>query len=213
MDNCCYKGYNKTFNLKGAKRELRRYQKKGAKGSTRVLIDFFATKDLHNKSLLDIGGGIGVIQLELLKKGLHKVSSVDASQHYLDISKQEAIQQGMADKVDYQYLNFVEAAKNLGTFEIVTLDKVVCCYDDYNALIDNVIAKSNTYIALSAPRDGFIPSILSKTLNFVLNLFGNPYQSYIHSLKAIESQITDAGFELKEKKSSFPWFVYLYEKK
>ena len=90
--NCCQQcvGIEKIFNDKSARRELKRYQKKGPDKTTQLLIDFIVGQGVAEATLLDIGGGVGAIQLELLKSGVSQVVNVDASSAYLKTAQQEA---------------------------------------------------------------------------------------------------------------------------
>jgi len=80
--NCSTEGFNKEFGADKATNELKRYFKKGPKGNTKLLIDLIKLYDIKDKSLLDIGGGVGVIQFQLLDLGIKNVQSIDASQAY-----------------------------------------------------------------------------------------------------------------------------------
>ena len=59
-------GADKFFNDKFARKELKRYRRRGPVRATLRLIQAIKDHDIRESSLLDIGGGIGVIQLELL---------------------------------------------------------------------------------------------------------------------------------------------------
>jgi hypothetical protein len=67
------------YNQKHAASQLRKYREKGPIASTQTLIDALKTEGVQDATLLDIGGGIGVIQHELLAAGAAHATSVDAS--------------------------------------------------------------------------------------------------------------------------------------
>ena len=58
--HCC--DAEKLFNDRRAKRELRKYRRKGPDKSTRLLLDALLGAETAGSSLLDIGGGVGAIQ-------------------------------------------------------------------------------------------------------------------------------------------------------
>ena len=103
-------GHEHLFDQKTASQELKNYRKKGPSKSTRLLIEALTASSLKGMTLLDIGGGIGAIQHELLKLGLRHATSVDASVAYLEAAKDEAQRQGHADRVSYHYGDFVALA-------------------------------------------------------------------------------------------------------
>ena len=107
-------GLESIFNDKTAAKELREYRQKGPKSTTRLLIGALEAEGVRNLTLLDIGGGVGVIQHELLRAGVRKVTGVDGSAAYIEAAKREAEHQGTADRVSYHHADFVElAAKHL----------------------------------------------------------------------------------------------------
>ena len=94
-------GADRYFNEKLAKRELKRYLRKGPNPSTRQFVEALKSQTVKGHSLLDIGGGIGVIQLELLKAGVTQTIDVDAASDYLDLARDEAQRQGFAEQTSY----------------------------------------------------------------------------------------------------------------
>ena len=75
------KGIEKVFDEKEANRGLRKYRKNGPDKTTKILIDAIISRGVDGKTLLDIGGGVGAIQHELLKAGASKSIGVEASPH------------------------------------------------------------------------------------------------------------------------------------
>jgi len=71
--NCCsggvYPAAERQFGAAVAERNLRRYLKKRPDATTQLLLDGVADHLVAGDSLLDIGGGVGVIDFELLSKG------------------------------------------------------------------------------------------------------------------------------------------------
>ena len=66
MSCCQCKGIENIFDKKAAKRELKRYQKKGPSKTTRMLLEAINEKGVLGLDFLDIGGGIGAIQYGLI---------------------------------------------------------------------------------------------------------------------------------------------------
>lgn len=154
--SCCIhcKEAGEFFNDKTAQKELRRYRKKGPLKSTRLLIDQLCHPRVAGKTLIDIGGGIGAIQHELFRNGLKAATQVEASQAYIEAAESEAERLGNKDRLTSFYGDFVELAPDLEQAEIVTLDRVICCYPDMEKLVEGVISKSNETCGLVYPRPG-----------------------------------------------------------
>jgi 2-polyprenyl-3-methyl-5-hydroxy-6-metoxy-1,4-benzoquinol methylase len=140
------------FSRRTARRELRRYRRRGPPRFTRRLLDLIPDRDVRERSLLDVGGGIGAIQHEMFARGLARAVHVDASAAYLERSADEAKRRGHRDRVEYRYGDFVDLAPDLEAADIVTLDRVVCCYPDMPRLIRASTARADRVYALSYPR-------------------------------------------------------------
>ena len=104
-------------------------------------------------TLLDIGSGIGSLTLSLLERGVTRAVAVDASSAYNDVARREAERVGRADAVDFVHADFVSVASNLPAATLVTLDRVVCCYPSYEALLSAALRHAELCLALSYPRD------------------------------------------------------------
>ena len=118
-------GAEKIFDRDTAERELKAYRVHGPGTTTRLLIAALKAAGVADLTLLDIGGGVGAIQHELLKDGARSAIALDASTAYLHAAKKEAERQGHADRIDYQQGDFVALGPQLPKADIVTLEKVI----------------------------------------------------------------------------------------
>jgi magnesium-protoporphyrin O-methyltransferase len=87
MTCCGTSTCSKHFDRKRVLGELRNYQQHGPVPTTRALIQALQRAGVGDGSLLDIGGGVGAIQYALLTSGASEVTSVEASQAYLDAAR------------------------------------------------------------------------------------------------------------------------------
>ncbi len=101
------------YTAKRAAAELRKYKEKGPRPAARILIDTLRAEGVEGASLLDIGGGIGAIQHELLAAGVAEATSVDASASYLDVAREESDRRGYGGRVTYRHGDFVELAESI----------------------------------------------------------------------------------------------------
>lgn len=200
------------FNNKTAKKELRKYKKKGADKSTQLLLNEIRKKDLKNKTLLDIGGGIGAISFELLQSGVDTSVHVDASPAYLNVTKNEAAKQGLAGRVTHFFGDFTELADDLKPADIVTLDRVICCYPDMEKLVNLSAKKSNLYYGVVYPKETWFIRLGMRLGNFYFKLRGNDFRTYLHPPGKIDETIQDNGFRRIAFEKTIIWEVALYTK-
>lgn len=179
-------GIEGFFDRGTAERNLRTYRKRGPDRTTRLLIEALESEGVAGLTLLDIGGGIGVIQCELLKAGAAHATDVDASSAYLTAAQGEAERQGLADRVEYRRGNFVDLAPELASADIVTLDRVVCCYHDPRSLVGLSAAKAAKLYGLVYPRDTWWSRTPIALVNLVFRLRRNPFRIFVHPTAAVD---------------------------
>src|SRR5438128_6900634 len=92
MASCCAStcAAGEYFGKKLAERELRGYRQKGPDKETRLLLDRLLACRPLGDSLLDVGGGVGVLSFELLSSGIRRATIVDASLASLEAARTEA---------------------------------------------------------------------------------------------------------------------------
>src|SRR2546430_3735965 len=129
---CCtaYCAAEAQFNHKVAERDVRRYRRRGADATTRLLLAELRRWPLEGRRLLDIGGGIGVISRELADTGIASATIVEASPAYLEVARREAGSQYGTRPTQFILGDFAVIADTLPDADVVTLDRVVCCYPD-----------------------------------------------------------------------------------
>lgn len=210
MSCCQCQGAQKLFSGRYVKRELKSYRRKGPRGTTRMLIDALKAEGVDGDTLLDVGGGVGAIQHELLKAGASRAIGADAATEYLEAAREEAERQGHADRVTYRYGDFVEFAGELEPADIVTLDRVICCYHDMETLVRLSVEKAGRLYGLVYPRDTWWTRIGNRFLNLSLWLLRNPFRVFIHSSQAVDALVRQGGFVRRYSRLTPFWQVVVY---
>ena len=193
LDCCRCQGIENTFDERGARSDMKEYQRKGPKRTTRILIEAIAQDGVEGYSLMDVGGGVGIILHEMNKLGISKSVSVDASSAYLAFARQEAERLGTADRATFHQGNFVEVAPKLEPADIVTLDRVICCYDDMPSLVSSSAALSKKFYGVVLPIDNWLAKAAVMIGNFFLWLSRNPFRIYAHPTKEVEEIVLAEG--------------------
>jgi 2-polyprenyl-3-methyl-5-hydroxy-6-metoxy-1,4-benzoquinol methylase len=192
--------------------DLRRYRKKGPKRPTRLLLDALRAEGVEGKTVLDIGGGIGAIQHELLDAGAASATSVEASAPYLRTAREESERRGHEGRVDFRYGDFVELAPEIEAADVVTLDRVICCYPDMEALVSQSAARAHTFYGLVYPRDTRLVRLGFATVNLVLRLFRKPMRAFVHRVREVERVVEAGGLRLHYSARVGAWQVAVYRR-
>lgn len=206
----CCKGIEEIFNPEYVAGELKRYRARGASKTTRFLIEGIKAFNVQGFGLLDIGGGLGAIQHELLASGASTAIQVDASSAYLEASSNESQRRGLGSRIRYLHGNYTELAEEIGPADIVTLDRVICCYGEMHRLVDLSATHARKILGLVYPRNGWWIQLGLGLQNAYLQLRRSAFRTYMHSTLEVESIINAAGLHRIYHRQTWIWQVAVY---
>jgi hypothetical protein len=209
----CDCGCANVFSSKEAEGDLKRYRKNGPESSTQALIDALIAEGVDGATLLDIGAGIGAIQLGLLAAGAARSASVDATEAYVEAAREEAVRRGFGDRAAGRVGDFVALAPELAPADIVTLDKVVCCYRDMPALLGRAAERATRLIGLVYPREIWWNRLASRVIAAWGWLTRDPTRWILHRHADIDAVLARAGFERHDVRRELLWQVSIYRRR
>jgi hypothetical protein len=213
MTGCCCQGVDNMFGERTAAHDLKRYRKRGPSKPTRRLLAAIRAEGVGGASVLDIGGGVGVVQQELLDAGAGRAISVEASAAYLRAAREEAERRGTVDRITYHRGDFVALADAVGPADVVTLDRVICCYPDVGTLVGRSAERARRVYGLVHPRDAWWTRLGIRLVNFGCRVARTQFRAYIHPLPAVDAAARGSGLELRSRMAVGPvWQVALYER-
>ncbi len=209
--NCCQcQGIEEVFSQSYVTRELSRYRLKGPIKTTRMLLEAIKKVGVDGLTLLDIGGGVGAVQHELLEAGVKDAIDVDASSAYIQAARDEAQRRGLAERVSYHYGNFVNLAADIDPADIVTLDRVICCYDDMEKLVKLSAGRARKLYGVVYPRDTWWIKIGLAVGNLISRLQRSPYRAFAHPTEAVEALVNSLGLKRSSYRRTLVWQVVVY---
>jgi magnesium-protoporphyrin O-methyltransferase len=208
----CECGCANVFSSKEADGDLKRYREKGPESSTKALIEALVADGVDGATLLDIGAGIGAIQLGLLPAGLARAESVDATEAYVAAAREAAEQRGFGDRVSGRVGDFVAVAGDVPPADIVTLDKVVCCYRDMPALLGRAADRARRAVGLVYPRETWWNRLASRFFAAWGWITRDPTRWHIHPVADIDAVFRRAGFERHDVRRELVWQIALYRR-
>ena len=209
--HCC-EMENNTFGEDEAKANLKDYRRRGPAKQTQLILDAVRSLGIKNASLLDVGGGIGTIHHELLKDVAAEATHVDASSAYLKVATEEAKRIGHSEQVKFIHADFTDVANELPQVDVVTLDRVVCCYPNFRELLKSASSKSRKAIVLTYPRETWYFKVITAVANFFQSLKKDPFRVFIHPVVEMESLLNAQGLQRVSTQRLFVWEMSLYQR-
>lgn len=203
----------RQFSPRVAARDLARYRRKGPNATTRMLRKLLIESSPTRGTLLDVGAGIGALTFELLSAGFRHATAVDSSPAYVAVGRQEAERRGLTQNVDWLEGDFVDLAPQLAPADVVTLDRVVCCYPAYETMLDSALDRARQVVGLSYPRARWYVRAVIAVENGLRWLRGGAFRTFLHSPAGILALLRTRGFRLAGRRTTIAWSVDVYTKR
>ncbi len=198
------------FNQNYVAKELQLYRNDGPEKTTQVLIDALLAEGVSDMTLLDIGGGVGAIQHELLRAGVSSCINVEASSAYIEAAKEEAQRQGHVESIKHQYGNFVDLAADIPQCDIVTLDRVICCYPDVEELVEKSSTLARKLYGLVYPLNNWWVRSLGVLENLTYRLHRSSFRYFVHPTEEVEDIVRRNGFVRIFYREIDKWQIVVY---
>jgi 2-polyprenyl-3-methyl-5-hydroxy-6-metoxy-1,4-benzoquinol methylase len=145
------------------------------------LVDFASAQGIEGASVLEIGGGIGHLQVELLRRGAAHVTNLEISSSYEDEAAALLERSGLSDRVTRRLVDIAEAPDDdVEPADVVILHRVVCCYPDYERLLSAAGSHARRALAFSHPPANVIARTVMGSENLLRRVRGNPFRAFVH---------------------------------
>jgi magnesium-protoporphyrin O-methyltransferase len=213
MTQCCSALDDSTaeyFGATRAARDLAAYRASGPGRTTRGLLAGLTATGVRPATLLDIGSGIGTLSFEVLEAGAVRATCVDMSPAFAECGRTEAVRRGVADRISWRTADFVTVASELPAADLVTLDRVVCCYPAFDVLLRHAADHADILLAISYPQDRWYVRLAFAAENLGRKLRGRAFRSYVHPPVQMDALLVRAGFRRMVSDSTMMWQMAIY---
>ncbi|MDP7618940.1 MAG: class I SAM-dependent methyltransferase [Dehalococcoidia bacterium] len=190
---------------------MKSYREEGLGKRAQILVDELVAAGIGSKSVLEIGAGIGALNLELVKGGASHSISIDASSANVTTAVELAEELGLDDRSDRCFGDFVEVQDQIESADIVLLDRVICCYPNLSALVGAAGEKTKLYCGLTYPRRTWWGRASFWMLNVFQALRRHPFRVYMHSPTDIELVLKGKGLTRIFTGHAGFWEVAIFE--
>jgi magnesium-protoporphyrin O-methyltransferase len=213
VSRCCSPvAYGEFFDEKLARRDADRYRRKGLGRASERFVELVAGRGVEGASVLEVGGGTGTLQIELLERGASRATNVELSPGYETEARRLLEERGLSERAERHVVDLATDPDAVGDADVVLLHRVVCCYPDYESLLSVAAAKARRLVAFSFPPDLAVSRLLVRILNLGPRLRGCDFRSYVHSERAMLSAVERQGFRLEGAERAGVWRLALLER-
>jgi magnesium-protoporphyrin O-methyltransferase len=167
------------------------------------VVDAVRERGIEGKSVLEPGGGIGAVEIELLKAGAARSTVVELSPGYEDVAAELAREAGVAERMERHVGDF--AADGTEPADVVVLHRVVCCYPDYEALLGAAAEKAGQTLVFTYPPRNVVSRATLALVNLWLRMRGTEFRTFAHPPEQMTDVVRSAGFEPYARRRGGIW--------
>lgn len=206
VPSCCRSALcEEMFTAREARKVLRRYRKKGLSKFDRQMVASVPTDTLDGARVLEIGGGIGTIQAELLAGGADRGEIIELVSAYEPYAQELARDKGIENRSTFRIADVLEGPETIAPADVVILNRVVCCSPDGVRLTGAAARLADRMLLLSYPRDRVLVRIGGRMLNFVLWIMKRSFRVFLHPRESLYAAAQAEGFVIAETGQAFAW--------
>jgi len=195
MSGCCNpRGCERFFTRRFARRTARRYRKKGLDKTALVMVEFLESRGIEGATVLEVGGGIGDIQVELLRRGASHAVNLELSPAYEDEASQLLREASVQDRAERRLHDIAVAPDEVEPADVVVLHRVICCYPDYQRLLGTAAGHARRLIVFSYPPRNILSRLFVGAANLVFRMLGREFRSFVHQPPKMLEVVEQGGF-------------------
>ena len=213
MSDCCGRpGYQTVFSDRFARHVARTYRKRGLDRTQRRMVSFLTDRGIKEASVLEIGGGVGEMQIELLSRGAREATNLEISRSYETQAATLLDRSGMTDRVTRRFTDIATSPEEVEPADVVVLHRVVCCYPDYERLLSAAASHARRLLVYSHPPRDLLRRMMISCENLLHRLRGNDFRAFVHPPAAMIEAAQAQGLSVSYRYRGMSWNVVGFER-
>ncbi len=213
MPTCCTsRGCDGFFTSRMAKRAAERYRKKGVDKTAKRMVAFLEGHGIEGATVLEIGGGVGEVQVELLKRGAAHTLSLELSPSYDEEAVRLVREAGLEGRAERRLHDIAADPGSVEPADVVVLHRVVCCYPDYEQLLTAAAEHAGRLLVFSYPPRNVLSRFLLGAQNLLFRLQRKEFRTFAHPPARMLGVVEERGFFLTYAHRPVVWQIAGFER-
>ncbi len=176
------------------------------------IVEYLKDQSLEGSSLLEVGGGVGDLQVGLLKAGVAKSINIELSPGYEEAAAELMRAEGLEERMQRRIGDFVERKDELETADTVVLNRVVCCYPWMEPMMRASAEKTGRFLAVAVPQEKWWIKAALGIGNAFMRLRGCGFRAFVHPIEGIESVAAEEGLVVVHRDNNRFWQALVWER-
>jgi 16S rRNA G966 N2-methylase RsmD len=194
--NCCNsRGCDWFFGRRFARRVAKKYRAKGLDDTAQRMVDFLSERGVEGATVLEVGGGVGEIQIELLKRGAARAVNLELSPAYDEEAERLLREAGLEGRVERRLHDIAATPEEVEPADVVVLHRVVCCYPDYERLLGAAAQHARRLLVFSYPPRNAVSRLVIRAQNVVFRLLRTEFRTFAHPPPRMLAVLEEHGFQ------------------
>jgi 16S rRNA G966 N2-methylase RsmD len=185
----------------------KRYRKRGLDKTSRRMVDFLEQRGIEDAVVLEVGGGVGEIQIELLKRGAARAVNLELSRAYDAEARGLLREAGLEGRAERRQHDIAADPEGIEPADVVVLHRVVCCYPDYERLLGAAAEHARRLVVFSYPPRNAITRLFVAVQNLVFRLLRKEFRTFAHPPAAMLAVLGEHGLRGTFAHSGLVWQV------
>ncbi len=144
------------------------------------MVEWAVRRGVDGATVLEVGGGVGAIGLELLRAGAARAVTLELSAAYERPARELAREAGMGERAEFRLVDLAADPAAVGAADVVVLHRVVCCYPDYERLLGAAAQHARRLLVFSYPPRNAVSRLVIRTQNLIFRLLRREFRTFAH---------------------------------
>jgi hypothetical protein len=206
-NSCNPRGCDQFFSPRFARRVAKRYRRRGLDKAARQMVGFLEQRGIEGATVLEIGGGVGEIQIELLKRGAARALNLELSPAYDSEAQLLLREAGLEARAERRLHDIAVDPEGVEPADVVVLHRVVCCYPDYQPLLASAADHARRLLVFSYPPRNAVGRLAIGAQNCIFSLMRKEFRTFTHPPDAMFAVLAERGLHATFAHHGLPWQV------
>ncbi|HEV2034560.1 MAG TPA: methyltransferase domain-containing protein [Candidatus Dormibacteraeota bacterium] len=175
-------------------------------------MDLLLERGVKGCTVIEVGGGVGEIQLELLQAGATQAVSVELTPTFEIAASRLLREAGFEDRVERRVMDFVEAGPQLASADIVVMNRVICCYADMPGLVGAAANCTRQVLVMSFPKMKWWTRLALTLENLWHRVARREFRAFLHPPDRIVQTAAQRGLRMLVDQRGLFWEVVMLER-
>jgi 2-polyprenyl-3-methyl-5-hydroxy-6-metoxy-1,4-benzoquinol methylase len=171
------------------------------------MVEFLELRGIEGATVLEIGGGVGEIQIELLKRGAARAVNLELSPAYEDEAKRLLHEAGFEERAERRLLDIAVDPEGVEPADVVVLHRVVCCYPGYEQLLEAAAEHARRVLVFSYPPRNAVSRLFVAAQNLIFKLLRREFRTFAHPSSAMLGLLGKRGLRSTFTHHTLVWQV------